>query len=95
MIEKLTEQFIGVLCFRSHDVRSKVKVLELSLTLNGWVISTEEAKKRFQYCANCDDNVRAIQGHSGGEMIALELMGSSYTQDSSDGRRSSSHPQSF
>ena len=45
MIEKLTEQFIGVLCIRRHDVRSEVKVLELSLTLNGWVISTEEAKK--------------------------------------------------
>ena len=30
-------------CVQSHDVSSKVKVRERSLTLNGWVISTKEA----------------------------------------------------
>ena len=37
------EQFIGVLCFRSHDVISIAKVLEPFQIVNGWVISTEEA----------------------------------------------------
>ena len=43
IIEKLTEQFIGVLCFRSYGVISNVKVLLPSQILNGWVIFTEEA----------------------------------------------------
>ena len=33
LIEKLTEQFIGVLCVQSYDVSSKVKVRELSLII--------------------------------------------------------------
>ena len=43
LIEKLTEQFIGGLCVQSYDVSSKVKVRELSLSLNGWIFSEEEA----------------------------------------------------
>ena len=43
MIEQSTEQFIGVLRVQSYNVISKVKVLETSLILNGWVIYTEEA----------------------------------------------------
>ena len=41
-IEKLMEQFIGVLCFRSYVI-SNAKVLQPSQILNGWVIYTEEA----------------------------------------------------
>ena len=71
LIEKLTEQFIGVLCI--HDVSSKVKVREPSLTLNSWVSN----KPWFQNCTNSNNNllyVRAIQGYSGGELIAPELV---------------------
>ena len=37
LIEKLTEQFIGVPCVQSYDVSSKVKVREPSSTLDGWI----------------------------------------------------------
>ena len=49
-----------------------------SLVLNGLIIAGKEANKtRFQYCKNPNVvlYVRTIQGHAGGEMIALELMG--------------------
>ena len=42
-IERLTEQFIGVLCYWCHDETSKTKVLEPSQNLNGWVLFTDEA----------------------------------------------------
>ena len=42
-IEKLAEQYIGVLCFRCYDVISIVKVCEPCQILNGWVMYTEEA----------------------------------------------------
>ena len=61
MIEKLTVHFIGVLCIRSYDVISNVKVLEHPQILNG-----VDSNNNLLY-------VHAIQGHSGGELIALEL----------------------
>ena len=76
ILEKLTEQFIGVLCFRSYGVISNVKVLQPSQILNGWVIFTEEGP-RFQCWGDSNNkllDVRAIQGHSGGELVAPELL---------------------
>ena len=76
LIEKLTEQFIGVLCVQSYDVSSKVKVREPSLTLTGRVHRGSN-KLWFQCCTNYNNVVlflRAIQGYSGGELIAPELM---------------------
>ena len=61
MIEKLTVHFIGVLCIRSYDVISNVKVLEHPQILNG-----VDSNNNLLY-------VHAIQGHSGAELIALEL----------------------
>ena len=78
MIEKLTEQFIGVLCVKSNDVISKVKVLEPPLIVDDWVMSTEEAANlAFKKNVNSNNNlvcVRAIQCHSGGELTARELL---------------------
>ena len=77
-IEKLLEPFIGVPCVQSYDVSSKVKVLEPSLILNCWVASTEEAiNPGFKKRVNSHNNllyVRALQGHSAGELLAPELM---------------------
>ena len=57
---------------------SKVKVRKSSLILNGSIKSTEEATKPDFNVAQHSNNhlwyVRAIQGHPGGELIALELM---------------------
>ena len=76
--ENLTEQFIGNRWVRSYDVRSwkmeKIPSLDFDWIIHIWKGSS---KSRFQYCKNsCDDllYVRAIQGHTEGEVIACELM---------------------
>ena len=77
-IEKLTEQFIGVLCVQSYDVHFRVKARNPTLILGGLLLPTKEAvRPDFNIAKNSNYDflyVRAIQGHSGGLLIAPELM---------------------
>ena len=58
-IEKLMEQFIGIPCVRSYDVRFRLKAREPSLILNDLIVYTKEAIKldvniaRTQMTSSC------------------------------------------
>ena len=77
-IEKLTEQFIGVLCVQSDDVHLIVKARNPTLFLGGLLLPTKEAvRPDFNIAKNSNSDllyVRAIHGHSGEQLIAPELM---------------------
>ena len=79
LIEKLTEKFLGVLCSQSYDMRFNLKVPEPSLTLNGWITSTKEAIKQDVNFSKTRTTTSCMfapsKGHSGGELIASEMMG--------------------
>ena len=72
-------QFIGNRWVESCETRFRKKADTPSLNLNGLVkIGKRSNKTRFQHCKNSNNvllNIRAVQGHTGGKVIAPELMG--------------------
>ena len=75
-MEQLTEQFIGVLFVHSFDVSSKM--VRRTISDSRWLghIHRGSNKSRFEYCTNSNNNLlyaRAIQGRSGGELIAVAI----------------------
>ena len=71
--------FIGNRWVRSYDVRFGKEGGD-TFSDTDWVNQMWKGnnKTRFQYCKNscaAPLHIRAIQGHTGGDMIAPELMG--------------------
>ena len=77
--EKRTVLFIGNRWSKNYAKRFRKLEDTNSQTLIGSSTSTkEETKTRLQYCKNSHDvllYIRAFQGHTGGNVIASELMG--------------------
>ena len=79
MKEKQTALFIGNRWVQNCEKRSRGMEGTNSRTLIGFsTFYIGSSKTRFQYCKNSRDvflYIRAIQGHTGGNVTALELMG--------------------
>ena len=78
--EKLTALFIGLRWVQNCETRSRNMEGEHSRTQIGFNTHIYEGsnKMRFQYCMNSKKSllyIRAIQGHTGGNFMAPELMG--------------------
>ena len=78
--EKLTALFIGLRWVQNCETRSRNMEGEHSRTQIGFNTHIYEGsnKMRFQHCMNSKKSllyIRAIQGNTGGNLIAPELMG--------------------